>query len=188
MKKIIFLVALSMGAMSAIAQEQKAFGNATPFVGVSVGMVDYSEELGNGFEATADVTMLSLRGGLKFNEHVSAELRIGKSSSDTANVFGFPVEVEVENYLGAYAKAHLPINDNFNVYGLLGFTKASFSADAGFGAVSDDESDMSYGLGLEFWQGKKRAGQIGGAIEYINYYDKNETTVDSIELSFLVSL
>jgi hypothetical protein len=188
MKKIIFLVALSMGAMSAIAEEQKAFGNATPFLGVSVGSVDYSEELGGGFEATADVTMLSLRGGLKFNDYVSAELRLGKSSSDTANVFGFPVEVEVESYLGAYAKGHLPINDNFNAYGLLGFTKASFSADAGFGAVSDDESDMSYGLGVEFWQSEKRSGRIGGAIEYINYYDKNATTVDSIELSLLVSL
>jgi len=75
-------------------------------------------------------------------------------------------EVDIGTSFGVFAKAGLPILENFNIYGLVGITKAD--VDLKVGSNSDknfDDTGLGYGLGINLDLHDK----FGLAIEAMNH-------------------
>jgi len=133
-------------------------------------------------------TLAVFRIGSMFNEGFGFEGRIGIGLSDDATRFNDPdlgnadFKIDIENFLGLYLLGRSGIGDAASVYLLLGFTAsvvtASIDTAATTGSVSEDESDLSYGFGLDF----NISDSYSLNIEYMSYLDKDDFTVDTISI------
>jgi len=141
------LLGCALAALSANVVAADKTGKA--YVGVGYSMVTVSPDLLPDF----DVTTLGVRGGYYFNKYFSVEGRLGMGvGDDTQNVPGFgDVTLEMDTMLGAYAVGHLPLSEQFQLYGLAGLTSASSKFKSpGFADSSEDETGLSFGVGAEF--------------------------------------
>ena len=161
-------------ALTATLLAASAASNANAgenYFGGGVAFIKYSE---TGID---DIDMTSAFGkfGTKFNENFAGEVRLGFGlNSDSVNIYGVDVDTELKNYYGAYLKAGINATENVYPYVILGYTRGKIEASAQGYSVSDSESDMSFGLGIDFTV----AEQTDLTLEYINYLDK-----DGVELS-----
>lgn len=122
----------------------------------------------NGSDLDVDLDALMLRAGFQLNEYIAIEGRVGEGVQDD-EVFG--VKVELEEMYGAYVKAGLPTQTGFYPYALLGVTRGEISARGPGGRVSETDSDISYGVGVDYWF----SGQLSGSVEYTQFYDKDSS-------------
>jgi len=85
-----------------------------------------------------------LRLGYEWNQYIGFEARYIRTFWDEGQLYGQQLE-----HLGLFIKPMLPFNENFNLYGLLGYgwtqTKTSGNLNA-----SIDDNGFSAGLGLEY--------------------------------------
>lgn len=84
------------------------------------------------------------------------------------------MDVALDNFFGGYATFNMVNESPFTPYAVLGFTRVELE----FGNRSDDESDFSYGAGVNF----EIAQNLSGNVEYMRYYDDNDVTADGIGL------
>lgn len=120
----------------------------------------------------ADITMINGRLGYRFNDYfaVEGELGFGTGGDDFDRVV--PVEVapfgtvdvnanadiDVDTYYIAFARAILPVGDQFDIFVRGGYGEANAEADitatalgvVGAGSFSQDESGFAYGVGAQF--------------------------------------
>ena len=85
------------------------------------------------------------------------------------------VDVELDSVVGAYVR----VGGDFEgvlPYLLLGFARTEVTASAGGLSASDDESDFSYGIGLDVGS----AENLSFNIEYMNYYDDSDGDITAI--------
>jgi len=165
MKKSLMLAACLLST-SAMAAEN--------YAGVQYAMVTYSESDIPDFNPSA----LVARVGHNFNKNFAVEGRFGIGIADDSNtISGIPVSVEVDQFISVLAKGSLPLGAGANVYGLIGYTDGKITANAFGFSSSASESDTSFGLGIEFGKG-----DTTGSIEYVNYIDKNDGSLTSINL------
>lgn len=91
-----------------------------------------------------------LRLGYEFNQYVGFELRYMATFWDEGNLHGQELE-----HFGLFFKPMIPLNDNFNLYGLLGYgwtqTTTSDKLD-----IAMDDNGFSAGFGLEYDLSDKR--------------------------------
>src|SRR5690554_1133055 len=121
--------------------------------------------------ADADVGTLSGKVGVMANEYVGLEARAGFGVDDD-KIAG--VDVKLDNFFGGYATFNMVNESPFRPYAVLGFTRVELEV----GNRSDDESDFSYGAGVNF----EMAQNLSGNLEYMRYYDDSDVTVDGIGL------
>lgn len=164
------------------------------YFGVGYSQLTYSEDGLPDFNPT----MLGFRAGYYLNKNFSVEGRFGFGiGDDTVQLTNYPtpfgpftgdVSVEVDNIIGIYAVGHLPASDNFGIYGFFGFNQADITATATSGGLSysysDDDSDMAYGIGIDIKVGQKSSINV----EYGNFYDEDNVSVDAITVGFNTSL
>lgn len=99
----------------------------------------------------ADVTGATARLGYKFNDNFGAE---GEASfgieGDTADFLGTPVDVDLDNQFGVYAVGWLPVSENFDLFGRIGY--ASIDAQGSFGGFSAgaDDDGAAVGVGAQY--------------------------------------
>jgi len=92
----------------------------------------------SGCDGVMNVGGLLLRGGYDFNPYVGVEARgIFTIKKDNGG--------KIQHY-GAFVKPMYPINDEFNLYGLLGVAKTKTSGNLRV----TDTSGLAYGIGLEY--------------------------------------
>jgi len=135
------------------------------YLGIGYGMVTISESGLPDFEPTA----LVVRYGNFVTDNFAAEVRLGTGlSDDTQEILpGVDGTIEIDHILGVYGSYYSGTSSSTTrVYGILGFTQVEVTASIpGFGSASDDDSDISLGLGVNF--------EIGGNgfinLEYMNY-------------------
>ncbi len=162
MKKTI--LALTFAAISPLA-----FANG--YVGGSYSFFDYAaDDLGSDLSIGA----LSVNGGYQFHEYLAVEGRVGVGIGDDT-LDG--ATLEMDHYLGAYVKAGMPIH-NFYPYALLGMTYMELTVSGAEGSFSDSESDLSYGIGLDYYLNN----QISLNAEYANMYDKDGVKIDGFTI------
>lgn len=169
MKAKYILLGCALTALSAnvLAAEDKT---GKGYVGVGYSPVTFSVD---GADPDWDLAALAVRGGYYFNKYFSVEGRLGFGvGDDTQNVSVAPpedIKVEIDYMLGVYAVGHLPLSDRFQLYGLVGYTKGELTATlAQTGeSSSDDDADLSYGVGAEFDMTKNWS----LAAEYTSYFD-----------------
>lgn len=127
--------------------------NAGMYAGVNFSIVEYEETGLDSVEPTA----LVLRLGNEFTPNLAVEGRLGFGlSEDSVNVFGTPVDVEVDNFFGLYLRGIAPLGA-VSLYGLIGYTDGELTASANGVSISADDSDTSYGVGADFALNKASA-------------------------------
>ena len=163
MLRKISIIGLGIISLSSFTQAN----DVERYAGASFAVLDYSE---SGFD-DASLNALIGRAGAKFNEYISAEVRLGFGIGDDT-VSG--VDLELKNLIGAYVRAGFPASDTVYPYVVIGLSRLELEA-SGFGVTIDDsDNDASYGLGVDI--DVSEAATLNA--EYTNYFDK-----DSIEIT-----
>jgi opacity protein-like surface antigen len=100
-------------------------------------------------EANPDA--ITFRAGGYLNQVIALEARLALGITDDTvrNNINNPVDIELDTALSVFIKADVPMTPFVNAYGLLGFTQGEVEASAGGLTVSEDETGLSYGLGIE---------------------------------------
>ena len=98
-----------------------------------------------------DVTYGAMvRIGLDFNQYIGFEARYIATFWDEGQLYGQQLE-----HVGLYVKPMLPFNENFNMYGLLGYGWTQTNTSGALNKAIDDNG-FSAGLGLEYDLSDKR--------------------------------
>lgn len=141
-------------------------------------------------ETGVDVKPGMLRGIVGFNLHpnvaVEGMLGFGVRKDNTNTSFnGVPVNVEgdLRHMFGIYVKPKVMLGDAVELFGRVGYTDISLRSSAsvaGFRASDTSSgSDWSYGLGANF----NIAPRAYVGVDYMRYYDKNDTKLDGVTVS-----
>ncbi len=149
------------------------------YLGIQYGIVTFSESGIPDFEPTALVG----RYGKFTSDNLAVEGRLGIGlSDDSQNIFGLDVDLEIDHILGVYGAYYSGTSSSTTrAYGILGFTQGEFTITVpGFGSVSDDDSDISFGLGVNFAIGEN--GVIN--LEYMNYMEIEGTDITAIAIGY----
>ena len=185
-------ITFSAFSSSAFCDENSKTSNIKPYVGASIGTATYEEKF-NSLTYETEHTVIGIRGGLKFNQFFSAEFRFGRGSEEAETVQGIYSTLEFETFNGLYARGHIPINNNFSLYGVIGKTKVkgtvrAYSAgpNSGFIEGSSSESDTSFGFGAEYMTNHTDKANFGVGLEYLQYGDGDSATLTGLNLSALV--
>jgi opacity protein-like surface antigen len=171
-KHILLGCALATLSANAIAADKTGRG----YVGAGYTMLTVSPEGG----PDLDLSALGVRGGYYFNKYFSVEGRlafgVGDDSVSEVIDIGFGPETatltfDLDYSLGVYAVGHIPLTEQFQLYGLVGFTKHEITVDAsipslGSDSESFDDNDLSFGVGAEFDMTKN----LSLGVEYVSYF------------------
>lgn len=95
------------------------------------------------------------------------------------------LELEVDTVLGLYLVAQTR-SGAASLYGIIGFTQVDFSIEVDGGILgsasdSDDESDLSYGFGVNF----DVSDQASINVEFMQYLDKDDFEASAISVGVL---
>ncbi|WP_322003298.1 outer membrane beta-barrel protein [Marinobacter alexandrii] len=121
----------------------------------------------------ADVGTLSAKAGVMATPFLGFEAR-GGFGVDDDRVRG--IDYSVDNFFGGYATFNIVNESPVTPYAVLGFTRVEVEAEGPFNTVTDDDSDVSYGVGLNM----EFARNVSGNLEYMRYYDDDDVTVDGL--------
>ncbi len=154
----IILAAAGIGS-SALAQEK------TNYVEGAFGQLTYEE---SGYSLTPTIGRLVVGGKVADNLALEVMGAAGFGSS-TVGV----VTLKVNNAFGAYAKPYIKINEKVELFGRLGFTRASLTASGPGATISTSGGDVSYGIGI----GVEVAENISLVADYMSYYDKSSISI-----------
>ena len=125
----------------------------------------------DGYSGEANPTALFARVGYQMNDFLAVEGRLGTGFDDD-HFHG--ANVEVEDMIGAYAKVGIPTTVGLYPYAMLGVTSGEISVNG----HSDDDSDVSYGIGVDYWV----APQVSIGLEYMSYVDIDGADLSGITL------
>lgn len=146
---------------SALAEKGQSYFGASYHIGT------YDE---TGFPE-ANPTALTFKAGKYLEKNVAMEARLGLGlTDDTVTYLGTDIDLEVKNVLSFFVKGDLNLSESANIYGLFGFTKGKLEASTSFGLISEDDSGLSYGLGIE----AKMSNDLYFSGEYILYISEDD--------------
>ena len=175
MKGKHILLACSLLAFSAAATAE-ADKTGRGYVGAGYTMLTVSPEGG----PDLDLSALGVRGGYYFNKYFSVEGRLAfgvgdDSVSEVVDIGAGPetatLTFDLDYSLGVYAVGHIPLTDQFQLYGLVGFTQHEITVGASIPSLGSDsegfdDSDLSFGVGAEFDMTKN----LSLGVEYVSYF------------------
>ena len=172
------LVTLATGlclAGAAQAQDMYKSGVGGLYAGLNYTFLDVEDD---GLDA--DLGTLSGKVGVMATPFLGFEARAGFGVDDD-EVRG--VELSVDNFYGGYATPNLANESPVTPYAVVGFTRVEAEAKYRGVSVSDDDSDLSYGIGAHV----KFAPNLSGNLEYMRYYDDDGLTLDGLGLGLQVN-
>ena len=171
---------ISIGLVFVLASMSgNAFAGLTPgaYAGIQYAIADLSF---GGVPEDFSPTALVGRVGSNLNQYVSIEGRLGIGLSEdevtaTVGSAATSVSVEIDTLIGLYGVGRLPLGKSSSLYALAGFTQVDATA-SGSASLSDDESDLSYGVGADIGIGYN----LWVNVEYVQYLDKSDMEVSAI--------
>ena len=185
-KKVIALTGLiaATAGISQLAFAQDPRG----YVGASVGQSSFRDGctgLAAGVSCEDRDTAIGAFVGLQFNTNFGVELGYTDLGSVTASGFGITGDVKAKG-IEFSAVGTAPINEQFSVYGKLGFFRWDVDAQAqgfGVGATrSDSGTDLTYAVGVQYNVTKT----VGVRAQYQRYNDLgNEATTGTSDADFI---
>lgn len=160
-----------------------AYAGLTPgaYAGIQYASTDFSFE---GVPKDLSPTALVGRAGSNFNQYVSIEGRLGIGlSDDTVTSATESLSIEIDTLIGLYGIGRLPLGKSSSLYALVGLTQVDATTSTsmtGFGSssFSDDESDLSYGVGADIGIQYN----LWVNVEYVQYLDKSDVEVSAIAI------
>lgn len=194
MKTLLAGLCAALIASSSWADYQRGFYG-------SVGLAKVSGDDRTGFE-DAELSMVELIGGYKYNAALGLELRAGYGSNedkdnsstyfadiaaadDTDTVTA--IERELSNYAAIYYRPEL-ISDEARLYGLLGYARldtevtllGDVATDQRLASQSESHSGLSYGMGIGFFIQKR----FGINFEYRRLLSKDDYRFKTAGINF----
>ncbi len=129
--------------------------------------------------------MLALTAGHKFDQNLSIEAMAASATSHASGYWGNVfVTAKVSNATGIYVKALSTPSNGFSVYAKGGFTRGTLTASASVAGYSasawTSATSPSYGAGAQF----DISPNSYVAIDYMSYYNKNDTTIGGPSINF----
>ncbi|MDX1560470.1 MAG: porin family protein [Marinobacter sp.] len=164
---VIFATGLA-AAGTASAQDMYKSGVGGLYTGLNYTFV--SLESGN---ADADVGTLSAKVGVMATPFLGIEARGGFGVDDDR--IG-RVDYSLDNFFGGYATFNLANQSPITPYAILGFTRVEIEASSFLGKATEDESDVSYGIGMNM----EFAPNLSGNLEYMRYYEDSDVEIDGL--------
>lgn len=140
------------------------------YAGATINLIDYDED------GVPSLSLTTLSGifGIKVNENFSVEGRLGFGiGDDDVNFLGENVTLEIDHYYGIYGRIGAQV-EQFYPYVLLGYTSGETTASVLGQSFSADDSDLSYGVGIDF----NVSDTIAINAEYMNYLEGSEAGSD----------
>ena len=172
LRKILYFSFL-MGLFNTSAQAEF---QETIYTGIQVSQVTYEDDF-TGIEAEPSALVLRIGGYLEGGTAIEARLGFGLDGyGDTVDVGGVPVDFDVENFFGLYGLYHIGWGSNASLYGLLGVTNGEIKISPALGFITDRESSLSYGIGLNIAR---------FTFEYVNYIHTNDYDVTAISIGYV---
>ncbi len=176
MKKVVAIGIVATLALSSF--NVFAGKDGSNYVGIQYAISTYSED---GISEDLNPTALIGRLGTKISDNFSIEARAGIGlQDDTVNVSGIDATLDIDSLLGVYGIGHISVNESTSVYGLLGITRAEASVSLpdypSFGSVSNDETGLSYGVGVDIGV----SNDVALNIEYAQYLSKSDFDVSAL--------
>lgn len=149
------------------------------YIGGNLASGDYAEEGGD-----LDLPFAYGRVGVLFSEMFAIELRYGEGiDDDTATVPPFGnFAVEVDEMKGAYLRVGKQLGDYVYPYALVGRSKGTLRVSQGGISATADDSDTSYGVGLDIGLPGTRV-QLN--VEYMQYIDAGDVEFSALSIGIL---
>lgn len=174
MKKILPICLLAFFSLTSNAQDARYYGGNATFINYS--------ELG---VPEIDLNAISIVAGQTINDNLAAEMRFGFGTNDESlTVDGVNVDLSIDKFMGVYLKYASTTTGKVSPYAILGYTHAKAEASALGVTVSASESDISFGVGVDFGLSEETSLNI----EYMNFLDKSIVSVDGISVGFRAAL
>ena len=170
-------ILLATAALTLIAAPAMAQSVSAPQWSGSVGYTQLDGDDG-------DLGAITGRATAKFNRYfgVEGEASVGVKDEDIT-VGGLNGSLEHEYDAAAYGVAILPISENLELFGRLGYGTTSIKADvAGFTASEDGES-VNYGVGANYFFDGRNG--IRADITRRDFTDDNGGEVDTYGLGYV---
>lgn len=179
MKSISAVVAFTLVGTASLPLAADIYKTRTGglYAGANYTFVDLE---GNGLDS--DLGTLSAKVGANITPYFGLEARAGFGVQDES--ITPTTDLSVNAFYGGYATLSLANESPATPYAILGFTRYELELDnASFGSTRDDESDLSYGLGVNL----AITEALSGNLEYMRYFDKDNVTIDGIGVGLTVS-
>ena len=168
-RSIAVIFATGMAAAGAAsAQDMYKSGVGGLYTGLNYTIMNL--ESGN---ADADVGTLSAKVGVMATPYLGIEAR-GGFGVDDDRIGG--VDYSLDNFFGGYATFNLANESPITPYAILGFTRVEIEASSFLGTATADETDVSYGIGMNM----EFAPNLSGNLEYMRYYEDSNAEVDGL--------
>lgn len=167
-----FLIALMLIANLPTAQAQALEGG---YIGTDYLFLSYKEP---GLQSL-DPGAVGIRFGTDLNEFFGFEGRVGYgANSDALTLMGVTVDMEIDNFYGAYGKLFWEAVDGFWIYNTFGFSrgKATFSGPGV--TLSESDNGFSYGFGLEF----RTSDALMVGAEWMRFLDESTYRLDGVSV------
>ena len=99
----------------------------------------------------ATISALTARGGYFFSQNVGVELE-GSFGISEEEVDGFPgVDLELNNQFAGYVVGRLPMAENFDLLGRIGYTTGELEASGGGASLDADIDGVAFGVGGQYF-------------------------------------
>lgn len=168
---IVAMSALGLAAAPAMADIYKT-GGGSLYAGGNYTFVNAD---GNGV-GDADLGTLSAKVGGHITPFFGLEARAGFGVDD--DDVGGGVDVEANSFFGGYGTLNVVNESPFTPYGIIGFTRYELEVDGPLGSRDEDESGLSYGIGVNMAIND----ELSGNLEYMRYIDEDDLEIDGIGL------
>ncbi|EJE4162538.1 outer membrane beta-barrel protein [Vibrio parahaemolyticus] len=181
MKKGNVLLAILALSFTSVSQG-KQYNNVSEFepfgyLGIGYQYADADINLGSLGSYSLNNSLLGAMFGYRFHQNFGVEVR-GYGSVSDDELYG--ISLEVERNFALLAKGLVPLGENVDLYGLLGYGKITASADG----ASESDEDLQYGIGFAFNKGTPLELQI----EWMKLYDDNGLDLSGINLNIVYRL
>ncbi|MDF0535661.1 outer membrane beta-barrel protein [Shewanella sp. A32] len=170
-KAVVLASSLAFSSIQPALSQPSNVGKGYMGIGISFASLDFSGLTSNYDQYDVSVSNNTLLGaiiGYKFTPYTAVEFR-GYGNVSEGDYMGY--QVSVDHYFALYGRLIYPLNEDFEVYGLLGYGKQQ----ATVLNVSDSDSDVAYGIGFQVMNGSSLALQV----EWVKTYDENYSGYDS---------
>lgn len=120
------------------------------YAGASIGQSTADVEETTDVVVTDDKdTAWKLFAGYEVNKNLTVEVAYHDLGAVTAEVTGTAVDVDINGF-SLSARGKLPVNKSLDLFGRLGFAKLEGEATANGSTVKTDDSDLVFGLGVDY--------------------------------------
>jgi len=135
-------ITLALVILFATHSYAEAPGNS--YIGAQFGQSTLEVETLDDIETTYGLVRL----GIYVTESLAAESRYGYGLEDDT-LSG--VDYSIDRIAGLYAVYHFKLSSKTSIYGLIGYTEIDIKAESNGGSFVEEEDDISYGIGLDFY-------------------------------------